>query len=232
MDSKQKAQKTETKIEHIESALSRAELFIEKNQKIISGVVIGILLVVGAAFAFHRFYRVPLNEEAAAQMFHAENFFAADSMKLALNGDGNNLGFLDIIDQYGSTDAGNLAHYYAGIAYLNLGEYENAIKQLKKFSSRDALISNIAIGAIGDACAELGNNSDAIKYYLKAAKNRENNQTTPIYLFRAGLLLEETGDYAKALEIYTRLEKDYPASTEGSQAEKYITRVKIKGNLP
>lgn len=230
MDPKQKV-KTEDQIEHIESALTRAELFIEKNQKIISGVVVGVLIVVGAIFAFHRFYTVPRDAEAASYMFHAEKYFAADSLKLALNGDGNNLGFLDIIDQYGSTDAGNLAHYYAGICYLNLGEFENAIDQLKKFSSKDLLISNIAIGAIGDAYAELGQNPDAIKYYLKAAGNKENAQTTPIYLFRAGLLYEETGEFAKAVELYSRLLAEYPKSAEGGEVEKYITRAKIKGNI-
>lgn len=230
MTSKHKG-KTEDKIEHIESALTKAELFVEKNQKIISGVILSLLVIVGATFAFHRYHILPRNAEATSQMFHAEQYFDSDSLRLALNGDGNNLGFLDIIDEYGSTKAGNLAQYYAGISYLQLGEFENALEHLKKFRSKDLIVSNIALGAMGDAYAELGQTSEAITYYLKAAKHVENDQTSPIYLFRAGLLYEETSEYSKAIDTYNQILKDFPTSAEGRQIEKYITRAKIKGNI-
>jgi len=215
-------------LEGFEVALSKSEQFIEDNSKIITYIVVGILAVVAMYLGFQKFYVDPQDNDARSNMFVAEHYFQRDSFNLALNGDGNYYGFLDIIDEYKFTKSANLAKYYAGICYLNLGEYEEAVSYLKKFSADDIMISSVAHGAIGDAYSELGDYGNAISYYKKAATEKPNDFTTPIYLNKAAQLYEENGDYKKALELYKKIQKDYSKSPEGRNVEKYIDRLKIK----
>jgi tetratricopeptide (TPR) repeat protein len=226
-----KVNKEADKLEGIEHALSRTERYIEENQKSLSIIAGAIVAAAAIYFGFNRFYLKPQEEKAQKQMYVAEQYFEKDSFRIALNGDGNYHGFLYIIDEYGLTDAAKLSHYYAGICYKNTGKYTEAIEYLKKYSSKAKIIPNIAIGSIGDCYAQLGKFDDAIKYYERAANNDKDDFTTPIYLMRAGVLLENKGEYKKALDSYQRVQQEYYRTQEGQQIEKYITRVKIKGNL-
>lgn len=208
----------------VQGVYSKTESFIENNKKVLSMVLGGIVVVIGLYFAYTQIYLGPKEIEAQSSIFMAEKYFEKDSLDKAINGDGVNYGFIDIIDEYSGTKTANLAHYYLGISYLRTGAYEDAIEQLKAFSSDDIMISSIAIGAIGDAYMELGNVDDAISYYEKAAKNNENELTTPMYLFKAGLAYEEKGDYAKAFDKYTTIKKGFSDSSEGRTIEKYLAR--------
>ena len=221
----------EIKLEGIESALTRTEHYIEENRKSLSIIAGAIVVAVLLYFAFNRFYMQPKEKNAQKQMYVAEQYFEKDSFNLALKGDGNYPGFLTIIDEFGLTDASNLSHYYAGICYKNLGNYKDAIEHLRKFDSSDKIISSEALGATGDCYADLGDNDQAVKYYKKAANNNKNDFTTPLYLMRAGILLEEMNNFKDALKIYQRIEEEYNGTKEGHDIEKYIARVKIKGNL-
>lgn len=208
----------------VQEVYSKTESFIENNKKVLSMVLGGIVVVIGLYFAYTQIYLGPKEIEAQSSIFMAEKYFEKDSLDKAINGDGVNYGFIDIIDEYSGTKTANLAHYYLGISYLRTGAFEDAIEQLKAFSSDDIMISSIAIGAIGDAYMELGNVDDAISYYEKAAKNNENELTTPMYLFKAGLAYEEKGDYANAFDKYTTIKKDFSDSSEGRTIEKYLAR--------
>lgn len=215
-------------LEMVESALSRTEQFIEDNKKMLSIVIGAIVVIVGGYLAYRTLYLKPKQEEAQTQMFVAEQYFEKDSFRLALKGDGNNLGFSDIVNEYGSTKSGNLAHYYAGICYLRLKEYDRAIASLKDFKSSDKMLGPIAIGAIGDANMELGKVKEAVTFYVKAADKVVNDFTTPIYLMKAGFAYEKLGDFENALKIYERVDKEYSKSQEGRKAEKYVAKLKMK----
>lgn len=217
-------------VENIESALSRTEQFLENNQKGVTTVFIFILIIIGGFLAFRKYYINPKEEEAQEQMFMAERYFEMDSVQTALDGDGNYLGFLDIIDEYKITKTGRLARYYTGICYLKMGYYEDAIEYLKKFKTKSKVVGPIAVGAIGDAYVELQELEEGLSYYLKAAKLNDNQFSTPIYLIKAGLVYEELGEYESALEVYEKIERDYPNTQEGRQVIKYIARVKVKLN--
>jgi tetratricopeptide (TPR) repeat protein len=217
-------------LEELESALTRTEQFIEDNQKIITYVAGGIIILVAAYLGFNKFYLQPKGDEALSQMFMAENYFEKDSFNLAINGDGNYLGFLDIIDDYGMTKSANRAKYYAGISYLNLGEFENAIEYLNDFESDDLLLAPVAEGAKGDAYLELGENDKALKQYKKAYSVSDNELTTPVYMMKAATLLESMDELEDALDLYKGIKEKYPTSTEGSSIDRYIARVKIKLN--
>jgi len=182
---KEKIQKAEDRIEAVESALSRGEQFIEKNKNLLFYVVLGILVVVLGYLAYHKYVMGPKEKEAQAAMFVAEHYFEVDSLNIALNGDQANLGFLGIIDEYGSTKSGNLAQYYAGICYLKLGDFQGAIDYLTEFESDDEIIQPMALGATGDAYLELNDNTNALVYYMKAAEVKNNDFSCPMFLMKA-----------------------------------------------
>jgi len=212
----------------VESALTKTEQFLEANQKLI-GIVIGAIIVVSVGYlGLNKFYLEPRSTNAQEQMFMAQNYFEKDSFNLALNGDGSNPGFLDIIDDFGSTDAGNLARYYAGISYLHMGQYDNAIDYLKKFDTDDILLSAVAVGAQGDAQLELGKTEKALDLYTEAYKMSDNELTAPIYMLKAGELLESSNKQAEALKIYEVIKQKYAETNEGRSIDKYIARAKAK----
>lgn len=213
--------------EAVENALSKTEHYIEENQKSLTIIVFAIIIIVGGYLGYKRFVMTPKEKEAQSQMWMAEQYFAKDSFNLALNGDGNYLGFLDIIEEYGITKSANLANYYIGISYLHLGQYEEAIEYLKQFESDDKMIAPIAYGAIGDAYVELDNMKDALVFYNKAVTASENEFTSPIYLLKVGAVQENNGEYQKALEAYKKIEKEFPNTAEGRQISKYIARVEM-----
>ena len=109
------AKKKQTdKLENVEQVINRSEQFVEKNQKAIIILIVLIVVIVLGIFGYRKYISEPKANEAAGAIFQAERYFEQDSMHLALYGDGNNFGFLTVIDEYGSTPSGKLAKYYAG----------------------------------------------------------------------------------------------------------------------
>tara|TARA_B100000242_G_scaffold239218_1_gene179129 strand:- start:2749 stop:3426 length:678 start_codon:yes stop_codon:yes gene_type:complete len=219
-----KVNKTDQQLANVEQALSKTEQFIETNQKKITYVIGSIVAVIALYFVYQNMYLAPLEEEAQTEMFMAELYFQKDSFALALNGDEQYEGFLSIADDYGLTKAGNLANYYAGLCYLNLGEFENAIDYFSDFSSEDIILSSLALGCIGDCYAELDEIETALDFYKKASKNSENEFTTPRYLMKQARILESQEDFDAAKDIYVRIKENYTESIEAQNIEKYISR--------
>lgn len=212
----------------VEEALSRSEQFIERNQNAIMYAVAIIVLLIAAYIGYTRFILAPREKDARAEMFMAETWFEQDSLQLALDGNAEYPGFIDIISSYRFSKSANLAHYYAGISNLKLGNYDDAIKHLKKFRGRDQIVGAMALGAIGDAYLEKGDQGSASRYYRKAYQYKPNDFTTPLFLFKAGLLFEETGQPAEALALYERIRMDYQDSAEGRNIERYIGRTSVQ----
>jgi tetratricopeptide (TPR) repeat protein len=213
-------------MKNVEETLTKTEQFLESNYKpLLTGLAVVVVLV--GLFWLGKIYLTKRSDEAQSQMYQAQRYLEMDSINLALNGDGNYLGFIDIADEYKFTNAGNLARYGAGICYLHLGNYEEAIDYLNKYSKKDKVIGSIAIGATGDAYVELGNLEKGISKYLEAAEYADNSFNTPLFLMKAAELYELDGKYADALKLYERIKDEYPGSTEGSSIEKYIARIKL-----
>jgi len=214
--------------EGIESALSKTERFIEDNQKIILRIVFVVVAIIAIYVGMKKFYFNPKQAEAQSQMFVAEQYFEIDSFNLALYGDGNYSGFIEIIEDYSWTKAGNLSKYYAGISYLQMGQFEDAIDYLEDFKANDKMVGPVARGAIGDAYVELNDLEQGLDYYLKAAGSSDNNFTTPLYLMKASLIYEKLGEFASAEELYLQIQKEYPEYARNNNIEKYISRVQVK----
>jgi tetratricopeptide (TPR) repeat protein len=223
---KNKKDENPTTISSVEETLTRTEHYLEENYKPLL-IGLGVIVVLVGFFWLGKLYLNKRNDEAQSQIFQAEKYLELDSLKLALNGDGNYLGFLDIAKNYKMTNTGNLARYSAGICYLQLGNYEEAISYLNKYSKKDKVIGSLAIGAIGDAYVELGNLEKGVAKYLEAADFAKNSFNTPLFLMKAGEIYELTGKLPEALKLYERIELQYPESTEGTTIEKYIARVKL-----
>lgn len=215
-----------TKVTHNVHTGQGAEQFWIKNQKrIIYGVSIVILAIAGY-FIYQNYFQGPKEQKAAEAMWKAEDYFRQDSARLALNGDGPNQGFLKIISRYSGTKAGNLAKFYAGASYLKLGDFNNAIKYLKDFSSDDKLISVRATGLLGDAYAETGKKKEAIDQYRKAGTMfPDDNHNSPEYLFRAGLLYQEQGQNQEAIDVFKIIKNKYSSTERGLDIDKYLARL-------
>jgi tetratricopeptide (TPR) repeat protein len=216
-------------MKNVEETLSKTEQFLEQNYKpLLIGLAVVVVLV--GLFWLSKLYLTKRNDEAQSQMYQAQKYLELDSINLALNGDGNYLGFLDIAKEYKFTKAGNLARYGAGICNLHLGNYQEAIDFLDKYSKKDKVIGSIAIGATGDAYVELGNTDKGLTKYLEAAEFAGNSFNTPLFLMKAAELYEINGKYADALKLYEQIKEEYPTSTEGSSIDKYIARAKLLSN--
>jgi tetratricopeptide (TPR) repeat protein len=223
---KNKKDANQSTISSVEETLTRTEQYLEENYKVMLTALAVIVVLVGLGW-LGKIYLAKRNNEAQSQMFQAERYLEIDSLKLALNGDGNYLGFLDIAKDYKFTRSGNLARYGAGICYLHLGNYNEAIEFLNKYSKKDKVIGSLAIGATGDAYVELGNLEKGASKYIEAADFAGNSFNTPLFLMKAGEIYELTGKFTEALKLYERIESKFPESTEGSTIEKYIARVKL-----
>lgn len=216
-------------LQNVESAFGKAEQYIEDNRKKLGIIVLAAVSIVLLYIGYNKFIKTPKENRAAAEMYQAENNFERDSFNLALNGDANYPGFLGIIKDYSGTKAANLAHYYAGICYINLGQYDNAIAQLKDFSTDDVALLPISTGLIGDAYMEKKDVDKAISQYEKAAKQGvSNNFVAPIYLMKLGRAYEGQQKWEKALATYKNIKENYPNSNEGRLIEKYISAINIK----
>ena len=216
----------ERKDEVMQEAISSSEKFLVKNQKTIVTVLCAIIAVVAIILAVKQFYFEPREEKAQEALFQSVLAFEQDSLDLALNGNEEFDGLLTVIDNYGSTDAGNIANVYAGLAYYKKGEYESAKTYLSKFSANDALLAPAVTAAIGNALVDMDNATEAVKYFEKAAKTANNEIFSPIYLIKAANVYEKLGDKAAALKVYEQIKKEYPASQQASTIDAYIERVK------
>lgn len=210
--------------EALKERLVGAETWLESNPKIVTGIGIAILLIVGGYFGFN-YYKGVKNDEAQKEMFQAVFYFEADSLDKALNGDGNNLGLLAIIDEYGITQAGNLANYYVGAAYLKQGKFELARLYIEDFSSSDLLVQARAYSLIGDTYMEENKFEDAAKYYNKAANYEPNKYFSPTYLMKEALAYEKLNQNDKAKEAYEKIITQYFDSGEFQNARKLKARL-------
>ncbi|MEG1611503.1 MAG: tetratricopeptide repeat protein [Alistipes sp.] len=217
-----------TESETLGSAMNKTELFFEKNSKKLTYALLGLIVLAALIFGYRALIAAPRVEKAADLIAQAQYRFeaATPDYKLALEGDDNGAGFLDVVEQYGSTPSGNLAKHYAGICYLKLGELDNAAEYLAKYSAvkgiPGALINAQNLGLQGDIAVDKADYAKAVKLFVEASKAAENDLTAPMYLQKAGMAEQAQGNTAKAVEFYQRVLDDYPSSAAAREAEKLL----------
>ena len=222
----------------LDEGASKTEQWVIKNQRNIFIVVGLVAVIVLGSLAYNKFIQEPKESNAMNDMFKAQQYFEQaltatdkDSLfNLSLNGGEGKYGMLDIVSEYGGTDAGNLASYYAGMAYLNMNNYENAIKYLSDFSSDDEVLGPLATGGIGDAFVQLNQPEDGLEYYEKAIAMKTNDFTTPLYLYKAGTLALQLEKNDKALQYFLRIKDEFSKSKEATNIDVFIGKAQAASN--
>ena len=229
-DALEKKSTTANVFNTLDDGSSSAQLFFKKNQKIVF-ISVGLIVTIIIGYIYYNTnFVIPNEKNAFDKMYFAQKKFDeailinSDSLyDVALNGDDINMGMLDIIEEYDGTNASNLAHYYSGMMYLKMNDYQNSIKYLSEFSSEDILLAPLAIGSIGDSFAELNQYDDSLDYYVEASKI-ENNYTSPIYLFKAGTVAMKLNEFKLAEDYFRIIKLDYPKSPEAQNIDAFISK--------
>jgi len=219
-------------LEDHEIVVDRAKDFWSRNNRLIMTLGLAIILLAGGYLAWKKLFQEPNEVKASEAMFAAESYYRADSLQLALNGDGQSLGFLKVIDKYGSTKAGKLARFYAGSIYLQLGDAGKAVKHLSEFSTGAPQIQARAYKLLGDAYAEQGKNADALSAYKKAAHHFEQDEpNSSEYLFLAAYFAQRVqNDNKQAVELFRELKNKYPRTQKGNEVDKYLAQLGVYGD--
>ena len=213
----------------LDQAMSSSEAFIIKyKNKFLAGIA-AIVIVVGGVLGYQHFISEPNEKKASEALFKGEQYFMADNYEYALNGDSLGYeGFLKVADKFGGTDAGKLANAYAGICYAQLGQYENAVKFLDKFSAEDQLVSPALMGTMGNCYIQLGQLDKGAATLMKAADKANSHSLSPIYLIQAGQVYEKLGKKSEALKAYQTVKEKYFNSYQSMEIDKYIERASVK----
>ena len=222
----------------LDEGASKTEEWVVKNQKYIFIIIGLVAVIVLGSLAYKEYVAKPKQQSAMNDMFQAQKYFdqavtgaSKDSLyNLALNGGEGKFGMLDIIKEYSGTPSANLASYYAGTAYLRLKDYKNAIEHLSDFESDDEILAPLAKGNIGDAFVQLNQTEDGLGYYEQAAEMRNNEFTTPMYLFKAGTIALDLGKADKALAYFKRIKNDYTNSIEAGKVDVFIGKAQVLAN--
>ncbi|WP_298793737.1 tetratricopeptide repeat protein [uncultured Allomuricauda sp.] len=215
----------------LDESASKTEAWVQRNQNYILGAIGAIAVAVLGYLGYNEFIQKPKEASAANELYYPQQYFdqaltnetAKDSLfTLALNGAEGKYGFLDIIEEYKGTKAANLAKYSAGMTYLNLQQYDEAISHLESFSSDDAVLGAMAKGGIGDAFSQLNQPGDALEYYEKAVAHSLNEYTTPRFLYKAGIVAIELGEKEKALSFFEKIKEEFASSQEANGIDALI----------
>jgi len=224
------AEKTQVPpVDQNEAVIAKAKDFWTRYSKVLIITSVAVIIVAGGYLGYKYFYKAPEEVKAADYMYKAEEYYRMDSARLALNGDGLNPGFIKVISRYGGTEKGELARFYAGDCYLKLGDYPNAIKYLKEFSTSSKLVQARAYKLLGDAYADQAKNSDAFDYYKKAAGHfEEDNINSPEYLFLAAYFADKVlKNSEEAISLFKKLKEKYPNTEKGFEADKYLAQLGV-----
>ena len=216
-------------MESDEIVIAKAKDFWTRYSRPLLITCAAVIVLGGGWLAYKYLVKEPKEGKASEAMYKAEEYYRMDSVSLALNGDGQSLGFLKVISKYGGTKAANMAHYYAGSCYIKLGDNEKALKQLKDFSTDAKQVQARAYKLMGDAAADLGKNSDALSYYKKAAREFEEDKTSSAEsLFMAAYFAARvTKDSKEAIELFKELKEKYPQTQQGFEADSYLAQLGV-----
>ena len=219
----------------LEETASKSEQWIEKNSKPLFSALIAVVVIFLGYLGYTKYISEPNEIEASNELAFPRKYYDQAStagsgidslLTLGLEGVDGKYGFLDIADSFSGTNAGNLANYYAGVSYLEMKQYDKAIEYLEKFNSNDEMLGPVTLGAVGDAFADINQPEQALEYYQKAANKKDNDFTSPLFLYKAGMTAMELEKFDKAESLFTKIKENYPTSDQGRDVAKFINAAK------
>jgi tetratricopeptide (TPR) repeat protein len=206
-----------------EIVVEKAKEIVDKRGRTLLIAICVVAIAISGFFIYKNYFKAPEEKKATDAIWRAQEYYKIDSFRLALNGDATNLGFLRIASRYSGTKAGDLAKFYAGSCYLQMGDFANAVKYLKDFSTSQDELKVRATGLLGDAYSEQGKKQEAIEKYKEAGTIYEEDEASSSeYLFRAALLLQETGKTKEAIELLHTIKDKYPQTQRSFDSDKYL----------
>ena len=219
----------------LEETASKSEQWIEKNSKPLFSALIAVVVIFLSYLGYTKYISEPNEIEASNELAFPRKYYDQAStagsgidslLTLGLEGVDGKYGFLDVADSFSGTNAGNLANYYAGVSYLEMKQYDKAIEYLEKFNSNDEMLGPVSLGAVGDAFADINQPEQALEYYQKAANKKDNDFTTPLFLYKAGMTAMELKKFDKAESLFSEIKENYPTSDQGRDVEKFVNAAK------
>ena len=205
---------------NVEEAVNRSEAFINKNKKSLVTFVVALIVLIAGGVMLSTYVLAPREQKAAEALFVGEQYFQNGDYETAI------VELEAVMADYKGTKAANLAKAYAGISNAKLGNYEEAIANLKAFKGNDAMVAPSVLAALGNCYAQVGEDAQAAAALMKAARKADNNLLSPAYLIQAGQIYEKLGKNAEALKAYKEVKNKYYLSIQANDIDKYIERVK------
>jgi len=203
----------------------KAQEFFYENRTLVYGVAAGLIVVL-LAIAGYAWLQSQKAVEAQEQLGGIVTVYEKGEYRAALDGTGEHLGLLAIADEYGGTDAGNLARFYAADALFRLGEYDQALEFFQAYDKGEDIVGASALAGEATIHEIKGDHALAGNLYRQAAGQFENEMTSPQYLMAAGRAYEQAGQYDNAGTAYQTIQDSYPESTEAQNIDFYLARVR------
>ena len=191
-----------------------AQTWVSENSKII---IIGAAAIV-IIFVVSLFYtnsKTKSESSASVELTQAVRAFQENDIQKALPLLNN------IVENYGNTQSGKLARFYLANSFYKNGDYENALKNFKKFSSGfsgDDLIKSSAMAGIAACYEQQGDYVNAAEQYEKTADKFSKTFMAPAYLVKAARCYNLAQNSEKAILLLDKIIEQYPDSKEKDEA--------------
>lgn len=206
---------------------ARALLFYDEYQRVAQGIGVAFLMLL-LAIPGYIYYHQQQEQEANERLGQILSVYDQGNYQQALDGTGNRAGLLTIADDYGGTDAGNLAAFYAANSLYQLEEYDRALEYFQQYEKDEDFLGASAYAAQATIQENKGAFERAGELYRQAASQYSNKLTAPRFLLSAGQAYEEAGQYDAAVEAYQRIQDEYPDSDQAGEAERFMARAEVR----
>ena len=195
-----------------------------KQLKNITIAVTAVLVLAIGYILYKQFVWGPDNEKSKSSYYKGLNLAVKDSTDAAISE------LEGVVKKYDGKVGGEVAQFTLARQHMTKGNFKKALELLEGVDLNDTYGPVYVIGLQGDCYSEMGDLNEALKLYQEAARKNANENTSPMYLFKAGLVAEELKDFEKATELYEQIRDEYTVFASQKNIEKYIARVSNQVN--
>ena len=221
---KQVSRRQELREDKVITAYARTMTMAEEYRGVLIAVGVGIVAILFGVLGY-TYYMANQGNVADDALGAALPMYESGSYQEALDGTADVPGLLEVADEYGSTEAGNLARFYAASALFQLGRYDEAGEYFAAYDGGEDILGASAIAGEAAVAEQRGDNAEAARLYLRAANRYESGATAPGYYMDAARNFEAAGDYSAARAAYEEIAEAYPDATQAATIPAYLARL-------